>query len=121
MEFTIDGVPGTMTTGHAADGGLRRVDLRAGVHGSELAGLADALATAITLGLQHGAPPAAYTDALRRLQLDAPAGEATAHALVEALATGATADGTTAADGTTDGTVDGTMAIGAAKDAGRGR
>ncbi|WP_327003866.1 hypothetical protein OHA72_53895 [Dactylosporangium sp. NBC_01737] len=75
----IDGVPGAMSTGHGPDGGLRRVDLRAGVHGSELAGLADALATAITLGLQHGAPPSAYTDALRHLEVDA---------LVEALAIG---------------------------------
>jgi hypothetical protein len=72
VEFTIGGVPGAMTTGHARDGGLRRVDLRAGVHGSELAGLADALATAITLGLQHGAPPAAYVEVLRRLDLHLP-------------------------------------------------
>ena len=88
VEFTIGGAPGAMTTGHGPDGGLSRVDLRAGVHGSALAGLADALATAITLGLQHGAPPAAYTDALRRLELDAPAADMTGHALVEALAIG---------------------------------
>lgn len=88
VEFTIDGVPGAMTTGHGADGALRRVDLRAGVHGSELAGLADALATAITIGLRHGAPPAAYTDALRRLEVDAPVDDATGHALVAALAIG---------------------------------
>lgn len=88
VEFAIGGVPGAMTTGHAADGALRRVDLRAGVHGSALAGLADALATAITLGLQHGAPPAAYTDVLRRLELDAPSDDATGHALVEALVIG---------------------------------
>ncbi|MFF5234732.1 hypothetical protein [Dactylosporangium sp. NPDC000521] len=84
VEFTIGGVPGAMTTGHGMDGGLRLVELRAGVHGSELAGLADALATAITLGLQHGAPPAAYVDALRRLELDAPV-EDEGHPLVEAL------------------------------------
>lgn len=76
MEFTIDGSPGVMTTGHAADGALRRVDLRAGVHGSELAGLADALATAITIGLQHGAPSVAYAAALAHLEPGAALAEA---------------------------------------------
>jgi ribonucleoside-diphosphate reductase alpha chain len=86
VDFLIDGTAGAMTTGHTPDGQLCRVDLRAGVHGSELAGLADALATAITLGLQHGAPPAAYVDALLRLKLDPPTGLDEGHPLVEVLA-----------------------------------
>ncbi|GGM04823.1 hypothetical protein ACFFX1_38645 [Dactylosporangium sucinum] len=88
----IGGTAGAMTTGHTPDGVLCRVDLRAGIHGSTLAGLADALATVITLGLQHGAPPAAYADVLRRLELDPPAGDdadAQGHPLVEVLAIGA--------------------------------
>ncbi|MFG2044883.1 hypothetical protein [Dactylosporangium sp. NPDC048998] len=92
VEFTIGGVPGAMTTGHAPDGELRQVDLRADVHGSALAGWADALATAITLGLQHGAPPTAYVDVLRRLEVDATAVDAAdpaRHALVDALTVGA--------------------------------
>nr|BFE56442.1 hypothetical protein GCM10020063_009680 [Dactylosporangium thailandense] len=60
VEIVVGGEAGVMTTGYAPDGALCRVDLRAGVHGSAIAGLADALATAITLGLQHGAPPAEY-------------------------------------------------------------
>ncbi|MET7403448.1 hypothetical protein ABZS66_59245 [Dactylosporangium sp. NPDC005572] len=92
VSFRIGGTAGMMTTGYTADGVLRRVDLRAGVHGSTLAGLADALATVITLGLQHGAPPAAYAGVLRRLELDPPAGnaEAPGHPLVEVLAVGMT-------------------------------
>ncbi|MEV8510879.1 hypothetical protein [Dactylosporangium sp. NPDC051484] len=92
VEFTLGGVLGAMTTGHTSDGELRRVDLRAGVHGSALAGLADALATAITVGLQYGAPPAAYGDVLRRLELDPPAEDTAGpgHLLVDALAAGAT-------------------------------
>lgn len=70
VDVTIGGERGVLSTGHAPDGTLAWVDFRAGVHGSALAGLADALATAITLGLQHGAPPAAYADALRHLPLD---------------------------------------------------
>lgn len=73
VDVTIGGERGVLSTGHAPDGTLARVDFRAGVHGSTLAGLADALATAITLGLQHGAPPAAFANALRHLPLDHPA------------------------------------------------
>lgn len=72
VEVTIGGEPVMVTTGRAPDGTLCRVDLRAGVHGSTLAGFADALATAITLGLQHGAPGAAYVGVVG-LALDAPA------------------------------------------------
>ena len=70
VDVTIDGEPGVLSTGHASDGTLARVDFRVGVHGSMLAGLVDALGTAITLGLQQGAPPAAFADAVRCLPLE---------------------------------------------------
>ncbi|WP_238008242.1 hypothetical protein KZZ52_58150 [Dactylosporangium sp. AC04546] len=73
MEVAIGGEPAVMTTGYTPDGALCRVDLRAGVHGSVLAGVAEALATAITLGLQHGAPPSAYLNALRHMGRERPA------------------------------------------------
>ncbi|MFI6163104.1 hypothetical protein ACIA59_24520 [Micromonospora haikouensis] len=64
--FVIDGVPGRLVTAVASSGEVGHVDLRAGSHGSTLAGLTDALSSAITLALRAGAPPAAFVDAFRR-------------------------------------------------------
>ncbi len=64
--FVIDGVPGRLTTAVAPSGELCHVDLRAGTHGSTLAGLTDALSTAITTALRAGAPPTVFVDAFRR-------------------------------------------------------
>ncbi|MEV4515194.1 hypothetical protein AB0K00_40325 [Dactylosporangium sp. NPDC049525] len=72
MNVTVAGQPGVLTVGHGPDGAPRRIELRAGVHGSFVAGSADALATAITVVLQHGVPAAAFTDALRHAGLGAP-------------------------------------------------
>ncbi|WP_432983063.1 hypothetical protein [Dactylosporangium sp. CA-233914] len=59
-EVRVGGTPGAITTGYTPAGRLCRVDLRVGGHGSQLAGLAEALSTAITEGLRHGAPAEEY-------------------------------------------------------------
>ncbi|MEU0156488.1 TSCPD domain-containing protein [Micromonospora fulviviridis] len=64
-QFMIDGVPGRLMTAAAASGALTHVDLRMGKHGSTLAGLTDALSTAITTGLRGGTPTAVFVDELR--------------------------------------------------------
>ncbi|MCX4469439.1 hypothetical protein OOK41_03820 [Micromonospora sp. NBC_01655] len=64
--FVIDGIPGRLSTAATPSGELRHVDLRAGKHGSTLAGLTEALSTAITTALHAGAPPATFVDAFRR-------------------------------------------------------
>ncbi len=64
-QFVIDGVSGRLVSAAAPGGRLTHVDLRAGKHGSTLAGLTDALSTAITTGLRAGAPAAVFVDALR--------------------------------------------------------
>lgn len=58
------------------------MQLRVGAHGSTASGLTDALATAVTVGLQHGVPAAALADALRRVNLGQP-GDDHADLLVE--------------------------------------
>ncbi|MFV2104685.1 hypothetical protein [Micromonospora sp. LOL_024] len=64
-QFMIDGVPGHLMTAAAASGALTHVDLRVGKHGSTLAGLTNALATAITTGLRGGTPAVVFVDELR--------------------------------------------------------
>ncbi|MET7951801.1 hypothetical protein [Micromonospora sp. NPDC005324] len=54
-DFVLDGTTGRLTTA-TSSGQLTHVDLRVGKHGSTLAGLTEALSTAITTGLQAGAP-----------------------------------------------------------------
>jgi ribonucleoside-diphosphate reductase alpha chain len=61
--FQIGDLAGTLTTSTAGDGTTAaRIDLRVGTHGTTLAGLTDALATAASLALQHGAPLPAIAD-----------------------------------------------------------
>ncbi|WP_433616932.1 hypothetical protein ACQP2P_16295 [Dactylosporangium sp. CA-139114] len=91
MDVTAGEAAGVLTVGRGPDGGLCRIELRAGVHGSMTAGLADALATAVTIGLQHGVPAAAFTDVLRRAALGGTAAEHTA-LLVETFAATNSAD-----------------------------
>lgn len=57
----VDREPGTLTVSTAGAARIVGVELRVGKHGSALAALAEATATAVTLGLQHGAPPTAFT------------------------------------------------------------
>ncbi|WP_189041419.1 TSCPD domain-containing protein [Micromonospora sonchi] len=64
--FVIDGVPGQLATTATPSGEVGRVDLRAGTRGSTLAGLTDALSSAITTALRAGAPPATFIDSFRR-------------------------------------------------------
>ncbi|QOC93501.1 TSCPD domain-containing protein [Micromonospora craniellae] len=64
--FVIDGVPGRLVTTATSNGEVGHVDLRAGTHNSTLAGLTDALSTAITTALRAGAPSTAFVDAFRR-------------------------------------------------------
>ncbi|WP_344611227.1 hypothetical protein [Dactylosporangium salmoneum] len=80
------GEPGVLTVGRGPDGAPCRIELRASVHGSFVAGSTDAFATAITVGLQHGVPAAAFTDALRRAGLGA-ANEDGTNLLVEMCTT----------------------------------
>lgn len=77
VDVTVAGEAGVLTVGRDQHGAPCWVQLRAGVHGSAVAGIADALATAITIGLQHGIPAAALTDALRRPDLGAPGDQPT--------------------------------------------
>ncbi|MEU7171538.1 MULTISPECIES: hypothetical protein [Micromonospora] len=55
VDFVLGGTPGCLLTA-GSDGRLAYVDLRVGKHGSTLAGLTEALSTAITTSLQAGAP-----------------------------------------------------------------
>jgi ribonucleoside-diphosphate reductase alpha chain len=54
--FTVGGEPFRLTAGGQEDGTLGEVTLSWGKHGSVTAGLADAYATAVTAGLEHGVP-----------------------------------------------------------------
>lgn len=64
-QFVIDDVSGRLVTAAEPNGKLSHVDLRTGKHGSTLAGLTDALSTAITTGLHAGVPAAVFIDVLR--------------------------------------------------------
>jgi hypothetical protein len=72
--FEVGSEPGTLTASVLPDGGVGEVTLRAGKHGSTLAGLTDAFSTAVTLALRQGAPLAAIADELRGTHF-APAGQ----------------------------------------------
>lgn len=63
-DFRIGDLDGTLTTAVLRDTTMAATfDLRVGKHGSTIAGLAEALATAATLAWQHGTPLAEITDA----------------------------------------------------------
>ena len=89
VDVIIGGEPGVLTVAHrggsgtGGDGAPCWMQLRVGVHGSTVSGLTDALATAVTVGLQHGVPTAALADAMRQID----AGQPGQHAdvLVETL------------------------------------
>ncbi|MEV6927099.1 hypothetical protein AB0M46_21705 [Dactylosporangium sp. NPDC051485] len=91
MDLTIGGEPGVLTVGHGHDGTPYSIQLRVGVHGSAVSGFADALATAVTVGLQRGVPATALAAALREAGI-AGAGEEHTQVLVEALASVTAAD-----------------------------
>lgn len=58
--FVVDGQKGYLTTTTAADGSVGDVEIRMAKQGSTLAGMMDALGSAISLGLQAGAPVEVY-------------------------------------------------------------
>lgn len=60
---------GTLTVSSLPDVGIVGVELRVGSHGTALAALAEAASAAVTLGLLHGAPPAAFTSKADRVDL----------------------------------------------------
>ena len=62
-----------LRTGEYADGRLGEVGLALPREATAVRGLADALASAISIGLQHGTPLEAYLDALAHMRF-APAG-----------------------------------------------
>jgi ribonucleoside-diphosphate reductase alpha chain len=56
VDFRVGDEAATLTAGELPDGRLGEVALRAGKHGSTLAGLTDAFSTAVSEALRHGAP-----------------------------------------------------------------
>ncbi|WP_432832955.1 hypothetical protein [Dactylosporangium sp. CA-092794] len=82
VDITVGDEPGVLTVARGPEGAPCWVQLRAGVHESALAGLADAVATALTVGLQHGVPGAALADALQLAGIVTP-GEHAADLLVD--------------------------------------
>lgn len=58
--FKVGGAKGYVTTSAFDDGSLAEVDLRMAKQGSTLAGMMDAVSTAWSVGLQHGAPLEVY-------------------------------------------------------------
>lgn len=91
VDIAIAGEPGVLTVAHRGDGAPCWMQLRVGAHGSTVAGLTDALATAVTIGLQHGVPSTAMADALRRIDASLP-GDGTAGVLVETFTAAGPAD-----------------------------
>ena len=55
-EYALDDAQGTLTVARDHAGQITLVDLRLEPHGSTASGLADALGSALTLALRHGAP-----------------------------------------------------------------
>ena len=64
-EFQLGGEPATLTATALPDGRLGEVTLRAGSHGSALAGMTDAFSTAVSVALLHGAPVGDLAAAMR--------------------------------------------------------
>jgi len=60
--FVVGDQTGYLTTGYSHDGTVDDVTVRIAKQGSALAGAADALGVAISLGLQAGAPLHAYAE-----------------------------------------------------------
>lgn len=54
--FTLDGAQAALTVARDDAERITLVDLRLGPHGSTASGLADALGSALTVALRHGAP-----------------------------------------------------------------
>ena len=65
VRFVVQDAEGHLVTGVLPDGRLGEVHLRMDKQGSTVAGMTDALSTAISTGLQAGAPLSTYVTELR--------------------------------------------------------
>jgi ribonucleoside-diphosphate reductase alpha chain len=60
QSFLVGGTKGYLTTSRYENGAVGAIDLRMAKQGSTLAGMMDALSTAVSTGLQYGAPLETY-------------------------------------------------------------
>ncbi|MPY78820.1 MAG: vitamin B12-dependent ribonucleotide reductase [Actinophytocola sp.] len=73
VSFTVGGAEGYLTAGSYPDDGLGEVFVKLGKQGSTLAGVMDAFATSISVGLQYGIPLEFYVSKFQNLRFE-PAG-----------------------------------------------
>ncbi|MPY82250.1 MAG: vitamin B12-dependent ribonucleotide reductase [Actinophytocola sp.] len=73
VSFTVGGAEGYLTTGCYPDDGLGEIFVKLGKQGSTLAGVMDAFATSISVGLQYGIPLEFYVSKFQNLRFE-PAG-----------------------------------------------
>ena len=71
--FSVGGAEGYMTSGAYDDGRLGEVFLKLGKQGSTLSGVVDALAIAVSIGLQYGVPLESFVQKFTNLKFE-PAG-----------------------------------------------
>ena len=71
--FSVGGAEGYMTSGSYPDDGLGEVFLKLGKQGSTLAGVMDAFAIAVSVGLQYGVPLETFVQKFTNLKFE-PAG-----------------------------------------------
>ncbi|MGH3949788.1 MAG: vitamin B12-dependent ribonucleotide reductase [Pseudonocardiaceae bacterium] len=73
VSFTVGGAEGYLTAGSYPDDGLGEIFVKLGKQGSTLAGVMDAFATSISVGLQYGIPLEFYVSKFQNLRFE-PAG-----------------------------------------------
>ncbi|MPY97185.1 MAG: vitamin B12-dependent ribonucleotide reductase [Actinophytocola sp.] len=73
VSFTVAGAEGYLTAGSYPDDGLGEIFVKLGKQGSTLAGVMDAFATSISVGLQYGIPLEFYVSKFQNLRFE-PAG-----------------------------------------------
>jgi len=71
--FSVGGAEGYLTSGSYPDDGLGEVFLKLGKQGSTLAGVMDAFAIAVSVGLQYGVPLETFVQKFTNLKFE-PAG-----------------------------------------------
>lgn len=97
VDVRVGGEAATLTASALPDGRLGDVALRAGKHGSTLAGMTDAFSTAMSEALRHGAPLGVLAEEIRGTHFlpSGPTDDAeigTASSLMDYLARRLTAD-----------------------------
>jgi len=73
VSFTVGGAEGYLHAGSYPDDGLGEIFIKLGKQGSTLAGVMDAFATSISVGLQYGIPLEFYVSKFQNLRFE-PAG-----------------------------------------------